>query len=99
MESLSFGNVKSQIPQTVLLTKIDTVDETVEESVKQVFYSSKVYGLVIKACKLLGLPENHVLPMKKCNREMILDDDVNILALLVLRQMAYLLRIIWKTFR
>ncbi|WAR31644.1 IF44L-like protein, partial [Mya arenaria] len=80
---------RKQIPQAILLTKIDTVDEAVRESVQQTFYSSKVYEIVQKASKLLGLPENHVLPVKNYNREMMLDDDVNILALLALRQMAY----------
>ncbi|XP_052788174.1 interferon-induced protein 44-like isoform X2 [Mya arenaria] len=80
---------RKQIPQAILLTKIDTVDKTVDESVKQVYYSSKIYDVVQKASKLIGLPENHVLPVKNYNREMILDDDVNILALLALRQLAY----------
>ncbi|WAR31590.1 IFI44-like protein, partial [Mya arenaria] len=73
----------------ILLTKVDLVDNDVSSEVSKSFVSTKIEEKVKKASKLLGLPENHVLPVKNYNREMMLDDDVNILALLALRQMAY----------
>ncbi|XP_052788181.1 interferon-induced protein 44-like [Mya arenaria] len=80
---------RKQIPQAILLTKIDTIDETVDGSVKQTFDSWKIHEHVKKASKLLGLTENLVLPVKNYSSESMVDDDVNILALLALRQIVY----------
>lgn len=45
---------------------------------------------VDKASQLLGLPRANVLPVKNYENELELDENVNILALLSLRQILYL---------
>ena len=43
-----------------------------------------------KAAQLLGLPRENVLPVKNYENEVELDENINILALLSLRQVIYL---------
>ncbi|XP_041353064.1 interferon-induced protein 44-like [Gigantopelta aegis] len=75
------------IPQVVLLTKVDRVCQEVEQDLSQVFYSQAVQDLVDEVSQLVGLPRAHILPVKNYEREMELDQDVNIPALLSVRQM------------
>ncbi|XP_041353068.1 interferon-induced protein 44-like isoform X1 [Gigantopelta aegis] len=75
------------IPQVVLLTKVDRVCQEVEQDLSQVFYSQAVQDLVDEVSQLLGLPRAHVLPVKNYEREMELDQGVDIPALLSVRQM------------
>ncbi|XP_052788184.1 interferon-induced protein 44-like [Mya arenaria] len=82
------GNQK-EIPQAVLLTKIDLVDTEVAGNPGSVFTSGNVENKVRAASELFGLPRNHVLPVKNYEDEMLLEDGVNILALLALRQVLY----------
>ncbi|XP_052788182.1 interferon-induced protein 44-like [Mya arenaria] len=82
------GNQK-EIPQAVLLTKIDLVDTEVAGKPSSVFTSGNVENKVRAASELFGLPRNHVLPVKNYEDEMLLEDGVNILALLALRQVLY----------
>ncbi|XP_041353070.1 interferon-induced protein 44-like [Gigantopelta aegis] len=75
------------IPQVVLLTKVDRVCQEVEQDLSQVFYSQAVQDLVDEVSQLVGLPRAHILPVKNYEREMELDQGVNIPALLSVRQM------------
>ena len=71
----------------VLLTKVDKLCPEVEANTSLVFRSETVQEQVNKIAQLLGIPRSHVLPMKNYETEIELNDDVNILALLCLRQM------------
>ncbi|KAL3875137.1 hypothetical protein ACJMK2_038065 [Sinanodonta woodiana] len=74
------------VPQVVLLTKVDKVCRSVEEDLSIVFKSGLISDLVDKVSQVMGLPRGHVLPLKNYERELELDINVNILALLALRQ-------------
>ena len=71
----------------VLLTKVDKVCQVVENNLSQVFHSPTVGELVDQVAQLVGLPRAHVLPVKNYEKEMDLDQNVDVPALLGLRQM------------
>ena len=71
----------------VLLTKVDKICPEVEAETSKVYKSEPVLEQVNKISQLLGIPRNYVLPVKNYETEIELSDDVNILALLCLRQL------------
>ncbi|XP_046567350.1 interferon-induced protein 44-like [Haliotis rubra] len=75
------------IPQVVILTKVDKACPYVEEDPGTLFYSSAVSELVEQVSQLIGLPRAHVLPVKNYEKEMELVDNVDVPALISLRQM------------
>lgn len=79
----------SEIPQLILLTKIDKVCDSVDEDTAYVFKSKKVEEHIEKASALLGLPRGDILPMKNYEKEAELDESINILTLLSLRQILH----------
>lgn len=68
------------------MTKIDKLCKEVENDVSFVFKSPKVGKCVKKAANLLGLPESNVLPVKNYDNEFEPEENINILALLSVRQ-------------
>ncbi|XP_060601907.1 interferon-induced protein 44-like isoform X2 [Ruditapes philippinarum] len=77
---------QKEIPQLILLTKVDKLCKEVGEDVSLVFKSPEVEQHVEKASQLLGLPPANVLPVKNYHNEVELDESISILALLALRQ-------------
>ncbi|XP_046567339.1 interferon-induced protein 44-like [Haliotis rubra] len=75
------------IPQVAILTKVDKACPHVEEDPGTLFYSSAVSELVEQVSQLIGLPRAHVLPVKNYEKEMELVDNVDVPALISLRQM------------
>ncbi|KAH3798645.1 interferon-induced protein 44-like [Dreissena polymorpha] len=80
---------RKQIPQAVLLTKIDLQDKALGQKLEKVFSSSVIEKTVQEVSSMLGFPKNHVFPVKNYEDEMMLDDGVNILALMALQQILY----------
>ncbi|XP_053379816.1 interferon-induced protein 44-like [Mercenaria mercenaria] len=86
-----FQNLMNQrdIPQVVLLTKIDKLCKDVQSDISFVHKSWIVEEHVDKASQLLGLPRCNILPVKNYEKELRLDENTSILALLALRQILY----------
>ncbi|XP_052212384.1 uncharacterized protein LOC127831441 [Dreissena polymorpha] len=61
----------------------------VASNITNVFKTKKIEAAVDKASNLLGLPRNHILPVKNYENEMELDDNISILALMTLRQVLH----------
>ncbi|KAL3872713.1 hypothetical protein ACJMK2_035919 [Sinanodonta woodiana] len=78
--------IQRGVPQTVILTKVDKVSETVEADVSKVFRSNKVKYVVDKVSQTLGIPRSNIFPIKNYENETELDQNINILALQALRQ-------------
>lgn len=75
-----------EIPQLIILTKIDKICKDVERDVSFTYKSWDVEEHVEKASQLLGLRRSNILPVKNYEEETKLDINVNILALLALSQ-------------
>ncbi|XP_060581092.1 interferon-induced protein 44-like isoform X2 [Ruditapes philippinarum] len=75
-----------EIPQLIILTKIDKICKDVERDVSFTYKSWAVEEHVEKASQLLGLRRSNILPVKNYEEETKLDINVNILALLALSQ-------------
>ena len=68
------------------MTKVDKICPQVEADTSKVFKSPAVLEQVNKVSQLLGIPRSHVLPVKNYEAEIDVTDNVNILALVTLRQ-------------
>ncbi|XP_046343273.2 interferon-induced protein 44-like [Haliotis rufescens] len=75
------------IPQTVLLSKIDKVCRMVDGNLSLTFHSTQIRDLVDQTAALIGLPRSHIFPVKNYEQESELDENVDRLTLLSLRQM------------
>lgn len=87
IKTLQTKVIQKGIPQVVLLTQIDKICEGLQWNVSKTFSIPAIENLVDKAADLVGLPRAHILPVKNYEREMEPREDINILALLALRQM------------
>lgn len=74
------------IGQVVLLTKIDKVCPHVSDDVSTVFHSSDMRDAVDKISQIMGFPRSSILPVKNYENEVMLDDNISILALQALLQ-------------
>ncbi|XP_045157605.2 interferon-induced protein 44-like isoform X1 [Mercenaria mercenaria] len=87
------GNIKEmqtvmnglEIPQVVILTKIDSICETTKNNIANAFYSPKVEKCVANVSKVLGLPRNCIFPMKNYETEYQLDANIDVMGLLTLK--------------
>ncbi|WAQ94452.1 IFI44-like protein [Mya arenaria] len=77
------------IPQAALITKIDKLCEQSAENISNTFLSPAVKDLVYNVADLLNLPRNSILPVKNYEEEMESDENINILALLAVRQILF----------
>jgi len=78
-----------EIPQVIILSKIDKRDEMIQENATLAFRSKPIKDMVMKVSKSFGIPEYLVCPVKSYTNEFTLDTGVDILALLALRQMLF----------
>ncbi|OPL21488.1 hypothetical protein AM593_03441, partial [Mytilus galloprovincialis] len=78
---------EKDIPQLILMNKIDGLSESVKRDLSSIFHSKEVKDRVEKLSHSLRLPSYTVLPMKNIDTEQCMDINVNILALYNLRQM------------
>ncbi|KAK3577663.1 hypothetical protein CHS0354_000091 [Potamilus streckersoni] len=86
MKAIQAKMNQSNVPQVVLLTKVDKVCHNVEHDLSLIFKSGLIANLVDKVSQIMGLPRGHVLPIKNYEKELELDINVSILSLLALRQ-------------
>ncbi|KAH3803142.1 hypothetical protein DPMN_156844 [Dreissena polymorpha] len=86
---ISFRNItmRKEIPQAVILTK---VDKAVAQNLETVYTSSVIAKTLQTVCDMFGFPKQHVFPVKNYGDELTMDDGVNFLALFALRQIMYL---------
>ena len=79
----------SEIPQAVLITKIDKLCEKTADNISNTFLSPAVKEEVDKVADLLKLPRNSIWPIKNYEDEVETDENINILALLAVRQILF----------
>ena len=69
-----------------LLTKVDKMCPIVAANTAEVFKSTVIMEQVERISQIFGVPPNHVLPVRNYIREIEVNDKINILALVTLRQ-------------
>uniref|UniRef100_W5LVQ7 Interferon-induced protein 44-like n=1 Tax=Lepisosteus oculatus TaxID=7918 RepID=W5LVQ7_LEPOC len=74
------------IPQIVLVTKVDAGCPLVEKDLKKVYRSRYIKQQIEKFSQILGIPINCILPVKNYSEEINLNDDIDVLALTALLQ-------------
>ncbi|WAR29829.1 IFI44-like protein [Mya arenaria] len=82
--------LEKAIPFVVILTKIDKLHEEIADNLTDVFKRPEVNQAVEKVSEALGIPPNHVFPVKNHYREVETEMSVNALSLMALRKMVLL---------
>uniref|UniRef100_A0A8C7WUQ3 Interferon-induced protein 44-like n=1 Tax=Oryzias sinensis TaxID=183150 RepID=A0A8C7WUQ3_9TELE len=76
-----------EIPQLVLLTKVDEVCSLVKEDIRNVYRSSYIRDVVEEAATRVGVPLSCIIPVKNYSQELELETDIDILLLSAAVQM------------
>uniref|UniRef100_W5LVX6 G domain-containing protein n=1 Tax=Lepisosteus oculatus TaxID=7918 RepID=W5LVX6_LEPOC len=74
------------ISQVVLLTKVDKACPLVGKDIRKVYRSKYIKEKIEMFSQILGIPINHILPVKNYSEKISLDDDIDVLALTALLQ-------------
>ncbi|KAL3861467.1 hypothetical protein ACJMK2_007501 [Sinanodonta woodiana] len=77
---------RREIPKVIILTKIDTLSNTVSEDVSAVYQCPKVKKAVETVSATLGVPQHNIWPIKNYETEVCLNEKVSNLTLLALDQ-------------
>ncbi|WAR29763.1 IFI44-like protein [Mya arenaria] len=75
------------IPIVVILTKIDKLHEEIEDNLADIFKCQEIKAVVDQVSETLGIPPNHVFPVKNYHSEMETEVDMHGLALIALRKL------------
>ncbi|KAI4900442.1 hypothetical protein NFI96_012705, partial [Prochilodus magdalenae] len=73
------------IPQVVVLTKVDNACQVVNEDLKKIYHSKKIKDKVEECSNKLGISLNCIYPVKNYHAEITQDADVDALILMALR--------------
>ncbi|XP_061167735.1 interferon-induced protein 44-like [Saccostrea echinata] len=74
------------LPQVVLMTKLDKICPDVEEDISNTFSSTAIANAVKKVGEMMGLPRGHVFPIKNFEKETKLTLGVGFLLMDALQQ-------------
>ncbi|XP_060755416.1 interferon-induced protein 44-like [Neoarius graeffei] len=78
------------LPQVVIMTKVDEVCPLVKENLRKVYTSKKIKEKMQNCSHLLGIPVNHIFPVKNYHEEVDTHDDMDVLILKALEQIVNL---------
>ncbi|XP_041362914.1 interferon-induced protein 44-like [Gigantopelta aegis] len=79
--------VSTGIPQVVLLTKVDKLCPEVSEDAAKIFFSDAVGEAVESVSGLVALPRCHVFPVQNYEKEIELNDKIDLPCLIGIKQM------------
>ncbi|KAJ7332561.1 hypothetical protein JRQ81_014741 [Phrynocephalus forsythii] len=75
-----------ELPQLVILTKVDKISSVVNENISHVYRSQTVKRKMYAASDKLGIPLSQIVPVINYYSETDLRDDVDVLILMAVRQ-------------
>ncbi|KAJ7332564.1 hypothetical protein JRQ81_014744 [Phrynocephalus forsythii] len=78
---------KLGVPQLVIVTKVDEVCSSLKEEFSDVYRSQAVLRQMEISAERLGIPLSQIVPVKNYCSELDLQDNVDILLLMAMRQM------------
>ncbi|XP_062611391.1 interferon-induced protein 44-like, partial [Saccostrea cucullata] len=74
------------MPQVVLLTKLDNICPDVEEDISNTFTSTTIAKAIKKVGEIMGLPRGHIFPVKNFEKETKLNIGAGILLMNAVQQ-------------
>ncbi|KAB5523237.1 hypothetical protein PHYPO_G00150180 [Pangasianodon hypophthalmus] len=77
---------KYNLPQVIVMTKVDELCPLVKKDIKKVYTSKKVKQKMQECSNLLGVPMSYIFPVKNYHEEVDTDDDMDVLILKALDQ-------------
>ncbi|GAA6079935.1 interferon-induced protein 44-like [Tachysurus ichikawai] len=78
-----------EIPQVIVMTKVDKACELVKEDLKKVYYSKKIKDKVVECSNNVGIPLNAIYPVKNYAESITQDPDTDVLILTALRDILH----------
>ncbi|XP_073716108.1 interferon-induced protein 44-like [Misgurnus anguillicaudatus] len=78
------------IPQVIIMTKIDEACPVVKNNLRKVYHSKKIKEKMQNCCDLIGVPMCNIFPVKNYHEEIDTNPDVDVLILKALDQIVYL---------
>ncbi|KAI4894562.1 hypothetical protein NFI96_021921, partial [Prochilodus magdalenae] len=77
------------IPQVIVLTKVDKACELINRDLRKLYYSRKIKDKVEESSHKLGISLNNIYPVKNYHAEITRDDSVDVTILMALRDIVY----------
>ncbi|KAL1254792.1 hypothetical protein QQF64_017021 [Cirrhinus molitorella] len=75
-----------EIPQVIIMTKVDEVCPLVRKDIKKIYTSKKIKEKMQMCSNLVGVPMSHIFPVKNYHEEIDTKDDMDVLILRALKQ-------------
>ncbi|XP_042572892.1 interferon-induced protein 44-like [Cyprinus carpio] len=69
------------IPQVIVMTKVDKACPLVENDLRKIYTSKRIKEIMELCSAKVGVPMNHIFPVKNYHNEIDTDDDVDVLIL------------------
>ncbi|KAI4894556.1 hypothetical protein NFI96_004455 [Prochilodus magdalenae] len=77
------------IPQVIVLTKVDKACELVSRDLRKLYYSRKIREKVEISSYTMGIPVNNIYPVKNYHEEVTEDENIDVIILKALRDIFY----------
>ncbi|XDV53775.1 hypothetical protein PO909_022201 [Leuciscus waleckii] len=81
---------EKRIPQVIVMTKVDLVCPLVSKDLRKIYTSKKIREKMQVCSDKIGVPMNHIFPVKNYSEEIDTDDDADVLILKALDQIVNL---------
>ncbi|KAK2817761.1 hypothetical protein Q7C36_021694 [Tachysurus vachellii] len=78
------------LPQVIVMTKVDEICPLVKEDIRKVYTSKKIKEKMQGCSNVLGIPMSHIFPVKNYHEETDTIDDMDVLILKALDQIVNL---------
>ncbi|XP_060754507.1 interferon-induced protein 44-like [Neoarius graeffei] len=86
MKNIRKAAAELKLPQVIIMTRPDIICPLVKGDVRKVYTSKKIKEKMQICSHLLGIPVNHIFPVKNYHEEMDTDDDTDALIFKALDQ-------------
>ncbi|XP_053472186.1 interferon-induced protein 44-like [Ictalurus furcatus] len=83
-------SLTSDLPQVIIMTKVDEACPLVKEDLRKVYTSKKIKEKMQECSNLLGIPLSNIFPVKNYHEEVDKNDDMDVLILKALDQIVNL---------
>ncbi|XP_053532159.1 interferon-induced protein 44-like isoform X1 [Ictalurus punctatus] len=82
--------IEYNLPQVIIMTKVDEVCPLVKQDLRKVYTSKKIKEKMQECSNLLGIPLSNIFPVKNYHEEVDTKDEVDVLILKALDQIVNL---------